>query len=252
MGWMRSIVLEKIGIPRGHLYNGADAPTEILRMPADAVNANQDLQEQLLHIFLYLGSTWILYLLLGLSVISLAIALERAVHFWLRRENVDDLEETVNGHLVRGDVDKARTYLEARRSYAARVSLAGLHALNRGAAATEEVMAGAAVAARLRMERGVVFLGTLGNNAPFIGLFGTVLGIIRAFHDLSTNTSSGSQAVMAGIAESLVTTAVGLMVALPAVAIFNTLQRRIRVQLAAVDGLAHVLLAYAKGTERSL
>ncbi len=215
-------------------------------MPDAQLSRPHDLQEQLLNIFLYLGSTWILYLLMTLSVLSLGITLERLVHFWRHRDNLSELEQAVNGALVRGDVDRARTLLQSRPSHAAHVALAGLQSLDRGAAATEEVMAGAAVAARLQMERGVAFLGTLGNNAPFIGLFGTVLGIIRAFHDLATNTSSGSQAVMAGIAEALVTTAVGLLVALPAVAIFNLLQRRIRVQLASVDAMGHVLLAHAK------
>ena len=215
-------------------------------MPQATLTQPTDLQSQLLNIFLYLGSTWILYVLMALSVLSFAITLERLVHFFLRRVNLAEMEEAVNSALVRGDVERARNFLKGRSSHAAQVALAGLQSLDRGAAATEEVMAGAAVAVRLQMERGVAFLGTLGNNAPFIGLFGTVLGIIRAFHDLSTNTSSGSQAVMAGIAEALVTTAVGLLVALPAVAIFNLFQRRIRVQLAGVDAMGHILLAYAK------
>lgn len=119
-------------------------------------------------------------------------------------------------------------------------------ALDRGPAALEEVIAGATQSERLKMERGLAYLGTLGNNAPFIGLFGTVLGIIRAFRDLSANTIEGSAAVMAGIAEALVATAVGLLVALPAVAIFNAFQRAIRAQVVASDVASRVLLAYAK------
>ncbi|MBM3274146.1 MAG: MotA/TolQ/ExbB proton channel family protein [Candidatus Sericytochromatia bacterium] len=78
-------------------------------------------------------------------------------------------------------------------------------------------------------ERGLVILGTLGNNAPFIGLFGTVLGIIKAFHDLAQSASQGPSAVMAGISEALVATAVGILVAIPAVIAFNLCQRQIRV-----------------------
>jgi biopolymer transport protein ExbB len=110
----------------------------------------------------------------------------------------------------------------------------------------EEIIAGATTIERIKMERGLAYLGTLGNNAPFIGLFGTVLGIIRAFRDLSSNTIEGSQAVMAGIAEALVATAVGLLVALPAVALFNAFQRYIKRKLAGADALARVLLAHAK------
>jgi biopolymer transport protein ExbB/TolQ len=89
-------------------------------------------------------------------------------------------------------------------------------------------------------------LGTLGNNAPFIGLFGTVLGIIRAFHDLAGNTVQGTQAVMSGIAEALVATGVGLLVALPAVATYNAFIRRVETTSAGSEALAHRILAHIK------
>ena len=99
---------------------------------------------------------------------------------------------------------------------------------------------------RLRYERGLAFLGTLGSNAPFVGLFGTVLGIIRAFHDLAANSAQGAQAVMAGIAEALVATAVGLLVAIPAVAAYNAFSRHVETAAAAAGGLGHAVLAYIK------
>jgi biopolymer transport protein ExbB len=74
-------------------------------------------------------------------------------------------------------------------------------------------------------------LGTLGNNAPFIGLFGTVLGIIRAFADLAVANKAGTNTagtVMAGISEALVATAVGLFVAIPAVLAYNIFQRLLK------------------------
>lgn len=217
-------------------------------MPPVAATASVSpgLQEELLHLLLYLGSGWILYLLLGLSVLSAAVAMERLLHFWQRRDDVTTLQRDLDAALKAGRLDDARALLQARRSHPAQVVLQGLEALDRGPAAVEEVIAGASQVARLDMERGIAFLGTLGNNAPFIGLFGTVLGIIRAFRDLSANTLTGSSAVMAGIAEALVATAVGLMVALPAVAVFNLLQRRVRTQLSAIDAVAHTLLAHAK------
>ena len=70
-----------------------------------------------------------------------------------------------------------------------------------------------------KMDKGLVILGTLGNNAPFIGLFGTVIGIIKAFHDLAQNPEGGPSVVMAGVSEALVATAVGILVAIPAVII---------------------------------
>ncbi len=92
-------------------------------------------------------------------------------------------------------------------------------------------------------------LGTLGNNAPFIGLFGTVLGIIKAFADLSRNSGGGAGAVMAGISEALVATAVGLMVAIPAVIAFNFFQAQVRKTLTRVDAIAHMVLATFSGEE---
>ena len=109
--------------------------------------------------------------------------------------------------------------------------------------AVESAMLGAKARVRLRLERNLAFLGTLGANAPFIGLFGTVLGIIKAFKDLAGNQSGGIAIVMAGISEALVATAVGLMVAIPAVIGFNYFQGKVRKSLARVDAIAHLVLA---------
>jgi biopolymer transport protein ExbB len=77
-------------------------------------------------------------------------------------------------------------------------------------------------------------------------LFGTVLGIVRAFHDLAANSASGAQAVMAGIAEALVATAIGLLVALPAVASYNTFARHVETCASAAQGIGHAILARLK------
>ena len=210
-------------------------------------DTNENLQGQLFDLFLYMGSEWVLELLVWLSVISVAITVERIIHFVRHSDDLRKLQVELDEHLTHGRVDQAQARLEESRSYVAQICLSGLKAANRGPAAVEEVMNGAAKMARLRLERGLTFLGTLGNNAPFIGLFGTVLGIIRAFRDLAQNTSDGSEAVMAGIAEALVATAVGLLVALPAVALFNAFQRSIRRRLTMSDALGHVVLSHVKG-----
>ncbi len=113
-------------------------------------------------------------------------------------------------------------------------------------AAVEEHVAATVDRERIRFERGLAFLGTLGSNAPFVGLFGTVLGIVRAFHDLATNAGLGSQAVMAGIAEALVATAIGLLVALPSVALYNALMRHVETAVVAAGAVSHQILAYVK------
>jgi biopolymer transport protein ExbB len=97
------------------------------------------------------------------------------------------------------------------------------------------------------MERGLSFLATVGSNAPFLGLFGTVLGIIKAFHDLAINTDEASEAVMAGISEALVATAVGLLVAIPAVVLYNVFSRWVKSRLSRSQSLANLVLARLEG-----
>jgi biopolymer transport protein ExbB len=143
--------------------------------------------------------------------------------------------------------------LEASPFVAARVADAGLRLADRGAAAAEKAMQSAATLERGRLERWLAFLATVGNNAPFIGLFGTVVGVIHAFEELGHGapghgaTAAGqvaSQAVMASIAEALVATAVGILVALPAVATYNYLQRRVASLLSGTEVLTSLVLAY--------
>ncbi|MBL8953982.1 MAG: MotA/TolQ/ExbB proton channel family protein [Myxococcaceae bacterium] len=208
--------------------------------------ARGGLEPLLFDLFLTLGSAWVLYLLAALSVLSLALAGERGLHFVLSGDDLARLQARLRQTLRAADVGAARELLEKSRSHAARIALSGLDALGQGSASVEEEMNAAAAVERLRMERGLAFLGTLGSNAPFVGLFGTVLGIIRAFRDLSANSAEGPSAVMSGIAEALIATAVGLLVALPAVAVFNLFQRTIKNRLGGSSALSHVLLAHAK------
>ncbi len=215
-------------------------------MPTEHLSGGSAIETELLNLFLYLGTQWVLYLLLILSVLSVAIAVERFFFFFLRRGNFYSLQKNLNDLLAANKVDEAREFMANNRSHVAVVIRSGLEALPRGPAAVEEVMASTTQLERLRMERGLAFLGTLGNNAPFLGLFGTVLGIIRAFRDLALDTTGGSSAVMAGIAEALIATAVGLLVALPAVVFYNAFQRGIRSQLTASDAMVRVVMAHAK------
>ncbi len=104
-------------------------------------------------------------------------------------------------------------------------------------------MEGAKAHERIRLERNLAFLATLGSNAPFIGLFGTVLGIIKAFHDLSASQAGGPSVVMGSISEALVATAVGLMVAIPAVVAFNVFSRRVKTKMVQVEWMAHLARA---------
>jgi biopolymer transport protein ExbB/TolQ len=196
--------------------------------------------------FMLLGSEWVLWLLIGLSVLSVAVMVERGIY--LRAGGDADRLARELGTLLRsGDVEGARQTLAGQRAPAAIVAAAGLEHFERGSDAVAEAMASAKARLRTEMERNLGVLGTLGNNAPFIGLFGTVLGIIKAFADLARNQGGGAGAVMSGISEALVATAVGLMVAIPAVIAFNFFQGKVRKSMARVDTVAHLLLAGLTG-----
>src|SRR6478609_6302161 len=187
---------------------------------------NSNIVERSKHILLEVGASPIVYLMLALSVVSVAIMIERGWFFAMVSENIAKLAEALAERLNQHDVTGARDLVAASKSAEAAIVAAGLKQLARGPEAAEEAMASATALQRMRLERRLAFLGTLGNNAPFIGLLGTVIG---------------------AISESLVATAIGLVVAIPAVAAFNYFQRRIRATVANSDALTHIILAYAKG-----
>jgi biopolymer transport protein ExbB/TolQ len=190
------------------------------------------------------GSAWILWLLVCLSILASTIAIERAVLFLSSRDDVLGLRRELRQLLSDGNLALARRRLEHSPSFEARVAVAGLHSEN--AASAEERMRGENQIARLTMERNLAFLGTLGNNAPFIGLLGTVIGIVRAFRELAHSKGQVSAALMAEIGEALVATAVGLLVALPAIVAFNVFQRAIRARLSRAEALSGEVLAHLK------
>ncbi len=195
--------------------------------------------------FTLLGSEWVLWLLVCLSVLSVAVMVERAITLRAQAPDFDGLAAKLLPLLGKGDIAAAKTALGEPRSPEVRIGLVGVGELARGRNAALETMASARARERLQLERNLGVLGTLGNNAPFIGLFGTVLGIIKAFADLAKNQGGGAAVVMAGISEALVATAVGLLVAIPAVIAFNIFQGKIRRTLGRVDAMAHLILSAA-------
>ena len=154
------------------------------------------------------------------------------------------LQGVLGPFLEGGDADQLASALDQLKGMEARVLLSGVRAADRGGvAAAEEAIAGSMTFEKLKLERGLIVLGTVGSNAPFVGLFGTVLGIIKAFNDLSIESAEASAAVMAGISEALVATAVGLMVAIPAVVLYNYFQRRNKERLGRLESLGHMMLS---------
>ncbi|MBL8631673.1 MAG: MotA/TolQ/ExbB proton channel family protein [Myxococcales bacterium] len=193
--------------------------------------------------FTLLGAEWVLWLLIFLSVISLAIAIERGLYYFSLRADFAGLADDLRKMLLDHRFAEARKRVDSEKGLEAEVARAGLTDAERGADAVEAAMLGAKARVKLRLERNLAFLGTLGSNAPFIGLFGTVLGIIKAFRDLAANQSGGIAIVMAGISEALVATAVGLLVAIPAVVFFNFYNRQVRGISSHIDAVMQVILA---------
>ena len=168
----------------------------------------------------------VLYLLLTLSVVSIGVILERCIYFRRRRVDAGLLGRQVVAALQVGGEEKATDLLRGSRSVEAEVLLDALAWIDDGPESVEQVLASAVKERRKGYESGLLFLGTLGNNAPFVGLFGTVLGIVTAFRELGTQQAGAMGNVMGGIAEALIATAVGILVALPAVIAYNVFQKR--------------------------
>lgn len=193
---------------------------------------------------------WVLWLLIGLSLASAGVMLERAWFYRRHRVDVERLRADLARLLGLGDYAGAGALLRAHDSLETNVVLFGLRDHAKGPDAVEDLLSGAVQKERERYERRLDFLATVASNAPFIGLFGTVLGIIRAFKDLSGNMAEASSLVMAGIAEALIATAVGLLVAIPAVIAFNAFKARVRSATANTHLLSRILLAQLKSSER--
>ncbi len=212
--------------------------------------------EHLKHVLMDLRAAWVMWLLIALSVASLLLIAERIFFFRSLRDDVRGLAHELDMLLRAGRYRDAIERMSRSPSPEAAAVLAGLRSADLGPVSAEKAIGGALALERTRMERGLAFLGTLGNNAPFIGLLGTVIGIIEAFEVLGRADAAASaggalapQAIMSSISEALVATAIGLFVAIPAVGAFNYFQRRIANILARSEALTSVLLAHLNAEE---
>jgi biopolymer transport protein ExbB len=202
------------------------------------------------------GAQWVLWLLVAMSLASLAIIVERWLVLRSLRGGIDGLRADLIRALRAGGFAAARERVARHRHPGARVLLRGMAADERDTTykGAEDRMAAETVAQRSKLERGFSFLATLGANAPFIGLFGTVVGILQAFDELGktsgvvqSTAALAPQAVMSSIAEALVATAVGLAVAIPAVFAFNLFQRKVKSAFDDVGALGLEVLSHLAG-----
>jgi biopolymer transport protein ExbB/TolQ len=169
-----------------------------------------------------------MYVLLACSLLSITIFLER-IFYYRKQSRISraDFMSGIGAAIEGKNTENELKIANGTESPCARVIEAGLKEHGRSEKTVSGAMEQAIVDETRKLERFTAIVGTIGNIGLYIGLFGTVLGIIRAFHDIAALGSGGISAVINGVAEALLCTAMGLMVAIPAVIFFNYFTRRI-------------------------
>ncbi len=203
------------------------------------------LEDKVLELALYFGAEWVLWLILGMGALTVLIAVVKQVYFLQQSSPEAALQAALHRFLTGGSRADLQGALSSMKGVEARVLRAGLEA--NAADAMEDAITGTLSFERLKLESGLLFIGTVASNAPFVGLFGTVLGIIKAFNDLAQKTDESANAVMGGISEALVATAVGLLVAIPAVVLYNVLTRQVKTKLGRVESLGSLIISRVRG-----
>ncbi len=193
--------------------------------------------------FANLGAEWVMWLLVALGLARAVLVLERLRLYLTTRIDTPSVGRSLVERLEADDLDGARALVARGRAMEERVLADALEVYGQGAAVVEQIIASAVERERQRFDRFLGFMGTLGSNAPFVGLLGTVVGIIVAFQQLAQNPKGGLEVVGPGIAEALVATAVGLLVAIPAVVAFNSFKGTVRERLGNTDLLGRIVLA---------
>src|SRR3990167_5823856 len=139
--------------------------------------------------FAQLGAEWVLWLLIGLSVTSIGVMIDRWLWFRDRDTNTEAFARELRGAFDRDEIDRVLTKYKDSPAVPVQVALRGLAERDRGPEAVAEAMHGERARWRRGADKNLIVLGTLGNNVPFIGLFGTVLGVISAFQNLTQKTA---------------------------------------------------------------
>lgn len=193
--------------------------------------------------FASLGAAWVMWLMIALGTVLAVLVIERLRLYRATHLNAFTLGRSLMEHLDHGELSQARKLTSRGLSMEERVISDGLQAYRRGPRAAEQIMKSSLERERQRFDRFLSFMGTIGSNAPFIGLLGTVIGIVVSFQDLAANPKGGMAVVGPGIAEALVSTAVGLMVAIPAVIAFNHFKAIQAKRIGNVEFLSGILLS---------
>lgn len=189
----------------------------------------------------------VLYLLIALALVSVVMIMERFLFLRKITQASKATRKRLEEALGQRDLSIVEriamdtTSLEGRAT-----SHAMAHLQSNGTDGIDEIFASHSSVERPKLERSLSFLATVGANAPYIGLFGTVLGIMKAFQDMASATDAGQQTVMAGISAALIATAAGLMVAIPAVLAYNYFQKQVKTIIANLETVKDMVVAYGK------
>lgn len=195
----------------------------------------------------HLADQVVLWILVILSVLSIGMILER--YFALRKVSAQSskVRTRIRMALQSNSVDDVEGIAKDIESLEGRAASYALkHMKDAGSKGLEEVFNTFSLTEKPDLERFLGFLATVGSNAPYIGLLGTVLGIMKAFNDLAQAPEAGQQTVMAGISLALVATAAGLFVAIPAVISYNYFSKKVRGIMQGLESVKELCLAYAK------
>jgi len=169
-----------------------------------------------------------MYVLAFCSFLSATVFLERMFYYrGLSRTKRLEFMAKIRRALKSGDLENAAQICEGTQAPFSNVVYSGLELHDRSREEISNAMEREITMETTELERYTSIVATIGNTAVYIGLFGTVLGIIRAFHDISVAGAGGMAIVIGGVAEALVCTATGLFVAIPAVIVFNYFTRRV-------------------------
>ena len=199
--------------------------------------------------FAQLGADWVLWLLIALSVLSVGIMIDRALWFRGRSVDTERFTRELRGAFERDELQRLEEKYKDDPAVPVRVAMRGLAERGGGADSVAEAMQAEKVRWRGAGDKHLIVLGTLGNNVPFVGLFGTVLGVISAFENLRDKTAAAEDRTLDLIAQALAATAFGLLVAIPAVIAFNYFTRRLRVLMGNTDECAHTVMTLVHAKE---
>ncbi len=189
----------------------------------------------------------ILYVLVFCSILTVAVIIQKILLFRkISRLDKNGLLEKVKSSVAAGDIEGAKNECFAVTGPYSSVLYAGLSQSGKGDAAVESAMERSISEEVMKLEEYTSIVGTIGNTAVYIGLFGTVIGIMKAFHDITTMGQGGMNTVIIGVSEALIATAMGLLVAIPSVIAFNYFMTRIDRIMRELEICASELYDYLK------